>query len=128
MRHWLYILNPDHSITRTRDLMKWARWFETADRHVAKTQLVDGSEVSTVFLGLDHGFGSVVILFETAYIAHPDTVTPSTYNGRQYEHIEIMQRYSTYAEAMLGHMEHAERLTEHATGWQNRLASGPTAR
>ena len=47
------------------DLMKWAMWLETADRHVAKTQ-VGGIWVSTVFLGLDHSFGrGLPILFET---------------------------------------------------------------
>lgn len=38
------------------DLMTWARWFETAERHVADT--TDGDvRVSTVFLGTDHNFG-----------------------------------------------------------------------
>lgn len=47
------------------DLMKWATWFENADRVVAKT-IIGGSEVSTVFLGLDHSFGiGPPILFET---------------------------------------------------------------
>jgi hypothetical protein len=38
------------------DLLTWARWFETADRRVAVTE-VGVYSVSTVFLGLDHGFG-----------------------------------------------------------------------
>ncbi len=56
------------------DLMKWAKWFETADRIVRKdtaTVKLDGDpvgevRVSTVFLGLDHSFGSgPPLLFET---------------------------------------------------------------
>jgi hypothetical protein len=52
------------------DLMKWATWFETADRHVFKTT-IGGCWVSTVFLGLDHNFTRMLtgegmpILFET---------------------------------------------------------------
>jgi hypothetical protein len=39
--------------------MEWAEWIETAERHVAN-DLIDGVRVSTVFLGLDHAFGSAV--------------------------------------------------------------------
>jgi hypothetical protein len=38
------------------DLMTWARMFKKADRVVAKTKIND-SEISTVFLGLDHQHG-----------------------------------------------------------------------
>lgn len=73
------------------DLMKWAKWLETADRHVAKTKR-DNIEVSTVFLGLDHGFGnSSPILFETM-------VFGGTYDQEQ-------RRYSTVKEAKAGHKE-----------------------
>ena len=37
------------------DLMTWAQWYETAKRHVGKTEK-DGVNVSTVFLGVDHAF------------------------------------------------------------------------
>lgn len=47
------------------DIITWGRWFETANRRVAKSMIGD-VEVSTVFLGLDHSFGSgPPILFET---------------------------------------------------------------
>lgn len=47
------------------DLMGWARWFETADRHVAQNN-IGALRVSTVFLGLDHSFGEgPPLLFET---------------------------------------------------------------
>lgn len=41
-------------------------WLEKADRHVAN-EIVNGHRVSTVFLGIDHGFGreGPPILFET---------------------------------------------------------------
>lgn len=47
------------------DFITWAKWFETADRHVAKTY-VGPHLVSTVFLGIDHQFGDGrPLLFET---------------------------------------------------------------
>jgi hypothetical protein len=48
------------------DFLKWARWFEDADRLVARTE-VGSVVVSTVFLGLDHRmFGDgPPLLFET---------------------------------------------------------------
>ena len=54
------------------DLIEWGRWMQRADRHVAQTQ-IGALWVSTVFLGLDHGFSTLLgdagnddpILFET---------------------------------------------------------------
>lgn len=48
------------------DLVDWARKFEEMDRRVAQTTLFGMCYVSTVFLGLDHSFGSGrPLLFET---------------------------------------------------------------
>jgi len=46
---------------------KWARWFETADRHVALTLVLEKYHVSTVFLGMDYNFAPIgpPLLFET---------------------------------------------------------------
>src|SRR5258706_13563526 len=45
--------------------MTGARWFQTSDRHVAKTDFGD-VRVSTVFLGFDRSFGQgPPLLFET---------------------------------------------------------------
>lgn len=69
------------------DIKTWARWFEGADRHVAKTE-IGNSKVSTVFLGLDHNFcDGKPLLFET--MTFPDC--------------EIQERYSTWDEAEAGH-------------------------
>jgi hypothetical protein len=49
-------------------LLEFGQWFETADRRVALTRVLDICEVSTVFLGMDHGFmrdGNAPVLFET---------------------------------------------------------------
>jgi hypothetical protein len=61
-----YILDG-HTPVPCADILTWGRWFETADRHVAETWVTPEIRVSTIFLGLDHGWGPPAppILFET---------------------------------------------------------------
>jgi len=84
-----YIYDEQGNPREEADLMKWAKWFEKADRIVAKT-MVGVIEVSTVFLGLDHSFGGTVpILFETMVFGGP-------LDGEQ-------ERYATKEQAQKGH-------------------------
>jgi hypothetical protein len=86
MRQYILV---GHQPVICRDLLTWARWFETADRHVRLTEQGDVM-VSTVFLGLDHSFsGDEAILFETMVFAA--------------DHGGQMERYSTWDEAEAGH-------------------------
>ncbi len=67
------------------DLIEWAKAFEKGDkRHVANVEK-DGVRVSTVFLGLDHGWGGTPQWFETMIFGGP-------HDGEQW-------RYETWAEA-----------------------------
>ena len=68
-----YILDG-HKAIEEPDIIKWARWYETANRRVANdiaTVTLDGKNIgqisiSTVFLGIDHSFGEgEPLLFET---------------------------------------------------------------
>lgn len=73
------------------DILEWARWFETANRHIAKTELPNDVCVSTVFLGLDHSFGGKIpILFETMIF------------GGEYDRYQ--ERYASWEEAEIGHL------------------------
>jgi hypothetical protein len=88
-----YRLNEDHSVSLIEGphaMLRWAECFESLDRVVAKTN-IEGVEVSTVFLGLDHSFGrGPPLLFET--------MTFDDYGSG-----EICLRYSTWDEAVRGH-------------------------
>jgi hypothetical protein len=85
-----YILDG-HRAVPCPDLERWAAWYETANRRVAKTTVREGVEVSTVFLGLDHAFGDgPPLLFETMVFRYDD-------GGSD------MDRYSTWDEAVTGH-------------------------
>lgn len=73
------------------DLMTWAKWFETADRHVAKDQIGDVG-ISTVFLGIDHSWGSgPPLIFETMIFGGP--------------HDQHQTRASTWEEAERQHAD-----------------------
>ena len=78
-----------------RDRLQWGMWMETANRHVAQTD-VGPLHVSTVFLGVDHGFSSnpdaPPILFETM-IFGDDTDGLDHY----------CDRYASWDEAERGH-------------------------
>ena len=51
-----HILDADNNPVLEPDVVKWAKWYETANRHVGNT-VIGGIKISTVFLGLDHNFG-----------------------------------------------------------------------
>lgn len=86
-----YILDG-HEPVLCPNIHVWARWYETANRHVAQTFIPGGIWVSTVFLGIDHGFGNFArpILFETMVFG----------TEHDYE-----RRYATWDQALLGHQE-----------------------
>jgi hypothetical protein len=76
------------------DISQWGTWMENAERHVAKTEIGD-VQISTVFLGLDHSFGSgPPILFETMIFGGV--------------HHEYLKRYSTWEDAEEGHKRAVE--------------------
>ena len=83
-----YIL-VGHEPVREPDLFKWARWLDSAERHVKLTEQ-DDVRVSTVFLGIDHSWDDDrPILFETMVFIDGD--------GGE------MDRYATWDEAVEGH-------------------------
>jgi hypothetical protein len=91
-----YILNDKGEIEACDDVYAWGQWFQENDeaRRVGKDTVNKGTEteadVSTMFLGLDHRFGSgPPLLFETMVFGGP--------------HDEWQDRYSTKAEAEAGH-------------------------
>ena len=88
MSRW--ILNEDGDPVLCEDLLTWAEWFERADRQVALDR-VGPVTISTAFIGLDMSFGvGPPVLFETAVFAG---LTGS----------EILRRYRTRLEALIGH-------------------------
>ena len=91
MQDWIhfYILDG-HTPILVADGLTWGRWFETADRHVAWTQVGD-VHVSTIFLGLDHNYGweGPPLLYETL-----------VFGGAL---ADAQARYATWEDAEHGH-------------------------
>jgi hypothetical protein len=74
------------------DLIKWGRWFGRADRRVLRDEFPNGVVVSTVFLGMDHGWGEgPPLLFETMIFGRNDD--------------SYQTRCSTWDEAIAMHMQ-----------------------
>ncbi len=79
-----YILSVSGEPIPETNLMEWARWFDTAERQVERTELPGGIVISTVFLGLDHSFGhGPPILFETMIFGGALDETQDRYATRQ---------------------------------------------
>ncbi len=99
-------MNPwSHWILRGRepvpcDFLTWARSFEDIEARQIAIDVLDGAvTISTVFLGLDHGFGGGrPVLFETLVFGGP-------LDGE-------MDRYCTYDEAEAGHTAMLQRVVE----------------
>lgn len=92
---WFYILNADKTVVSTNNFEEWVSWFEKpSNRSVSKTKIGEFI-VSTVFLGIDHGFwksSSKPVLFETMI-----------YKEKDRSFLDYQKRYSSYEEALNGH-------------------------
>jgi len=83
------------------DLKEWAKSFEISNRQVAR-ETIGNSDVSTVFLGLDHSYnGGPPMLFETLVFGGPlaDEMARCT----TYEEAEAMHK--VMCERVLGHTD-----------------------
>lgn len=90
------------------NLLKWAYWFETADRQVARTELGSGL-VSTVFLGLDHNHSrrGPPILFETMIFADGGEIVDmwrcSTWLEAEEQHKRAVEQWKKICERPSGY-------------------------
>lgn len=84
-----------HAPVPCPDIGKWGRWMESGDRRVALTDL-GAVRISTVFLGVDHGYGPSrePILFETMAFVDGEGAEFETWG---------FARYASWEEAEAGH-------------------------
>jgi hypothetical protein len=106
-----YILDNNHKPVPVAEIREWARWYETADRHVGRTQ-IDEMIVSTVFLGIDHSWdGAKPLLFETM-VFEPNHNDPDLgldfVQSDDFAPSGLPWRYSTWDEAEAGHAQMCE--------------------
>jgi hypothetical protein len=110
-----YYILKGHEIIPV-DWMTWAVWFEEADAEhesadVENTRRIgwwsrDGVRVSTVFLGMEHGWDEQQrpLIFETM-----------VFKGEP-GYDEYCERYATYDEALAGHMRVVEDVKRELNG------------
>lgn len=96
-----YILNDKGEPILCPDLMEWGKWMEDGNRVLRQTK-VGKLKISTVFLGLDHGFGldgpgGEPVLWETMVF---DTTTGHAVGTDGYD---FQTRYSSQSDALEGH-------------------------
>lgn len=106
-----YILDESGNPKPIDDVLEWAKWMEQPGcRRIAKTD-IDEFYVSTVFLGIDHGWhGGPPVLFETmVFEAKEESAELFTsffkFNPSKEEYT---RRYSTVEDAKRGHEDVCE--------------------
>jgi hypothetical protein len=113
-----YVLDG-HEPVLCDDMTQWGLFLRDGPRWVARTELLDGSVVSTVFLGIDHNWSGSgpPVLFESALLIHEDAQT----TDREWCHIR--RRYCTWAEAEVGHIELCEQIAHALPAWKAKAST-----
>lgn len=100
-----YFMLDEHKNIIPASMSQWGMWFSTRyNKYMYRTYFSDKIFLSTVFLGIDHGWNLNdepnyrPVLFETLLM------------GYEPDDSEFMQRYCTYQEAELGHAAAVEYL------------------
>ena len=117
----MYIFDGDkrEAVTCT-DIAAWADFMEHGKRVIGRTTIAGTFVVSTVFLGLDHGFGNGIVLYETLIFYNPSDVE------RLVSYDETMRRYGTYQGALGGHEEAIQLVLSALEGTDYVIEEDPT--
>ena len=106
-----YMLDENGEPFAVDDIRTWAKWFETAERHVDRTEIGE-HVVSTVFLGIDHSLGRTYapLLYESlVFVSTALNTSVRQPPGAEFEYVSDeqydMRRYATRAQAQAGHDE-----------------------
>jgi hypothetical protein len=117
-----YILTEDHRVVPVSDLLTWARWYETADRHVGQ-DMVGPYRVSTVFLGLDHDFlphlrspSLEPLVFETMIFDSSREISSPWFSRTFHPSFHFQRRYRNWDAAKNGH-DYAVKIATRMLRW-----------
>ncbi|MDO8628454.1 MAG: hypothetical protein Q7R56_01740 [Nanoarchaeota archaeon] len=91
-----YYLTKNKLVKATTDIKKWNKAMSSMGRKV-KQENIKKYHISTVFLGLDHGFGGKPTFFETMIFGTGES--------------NPCRRYTTWKQAEKGHKQWAKKLT-----------------
>lgn len=100
-----YILDEYKRPVRIDNLIEWGKWFNKIKNRIVAKDHIEGIEISTVFLGVDHNYsGGAPVLFETMIF------------GGELD--QECWRYNTWKEAIEGHKNAAELVKAELTLYQ----------
>lgn len=112
-----YIIDENGNVQQATSLSGWSEWLGNPDteklRKVAYTSFGVGDDgvgiyVSTVFLGLDHGFPELLELYGTPLSEYKPTLWETMVFGSPLD--GAMERYTCIENAKNGHMRMVERV------------------
>lgn len=52
----MYYILENFKLKKMEDVLEWGRWMENGARQIGDSELDQDVRISTVFLGIDHGF------------------------------------------------------------------------
>lgn len=110
MRNTKYVLD-DNGNPRPATMEEWVKMFEDSEGRIVKQEYVGKLFISTVFLGLDHGWGNgPPVLWETM-VFHPN---PEPLNKKRRFNMprHKMVELDGYTERCSGNKEQAEAMHE----------------
>jgi len=104
-----FILDEEHHVVPV-DLMTWARWFGDGEHRVVEQTETKFHWVSTVFLGIDYGWGQsrLPVVFETMTFARESAIR-EVFGRLMKLHVEAddvefgFNRYCSWDDALTGH-------------------------
>jgi hypothetical protein len=101
----LGILNDKHEIVPVQSFLEWGVFHEQIEKRRVAETTINGFWVSTVFLGINHGFGiGSPQWFETMVFREKENPPPPELDGKIEVWFRYRQwRYATWAEAVEGH-------------------------
>lgn len=103
----------DKKVIPVESFMVWEEWFETADRIVKQETLSDGKWISTVFLGINHGF----------YIGEPLWFETMVFPKKN-DFLDLdIERYTTWEEAEEGHKRMIKKWAIKKSGRKGEISS-----
>lgn len=103
----LYYILKDKKIVPVNDVMEWSYHYENRrkNRRVGYKICLDGTTISTVFLGIDHSMmgEELPVLFETMVFPYPCEIARLLSKEDNWD--REMQRYEIWDQAEKGHLE-----------------------
>jgi hypothetical protein len=105
---WFGMLDANHNVIRPESMQQWEKWMFNDRLKIGVGRIgyetINGWKISTIFLGINHGFGGPQRWFETMIFVDDNRPATIEVDERLSNWRENQQlRYETWQEAERGH-------------------------